>query len=963
MSTKARFFALLALLFSLILTPLAPASAGTFNPGCSVANLATNVTAAGGNNQDDTINLASGCTYNLSSTLTVNADSGYLLTINGNGAVLSGGNLIRVLTINSGANVILNNVTIQDGYSVYDGGGIYNDRGTVTLTNSTVSDNSARYGGGISNSWGTLTLTNTSVSNNSALYNGGGLDNLVGSVTLTNTTVSDNMAPISGGGINSSLGTLTLTSSTISNNSSSDNGGGIYNNSTMALTNSTISTNGATGKGGGIYNEVSGTLTISGSTVNGNGAKDGGGIYVAVGSSLVATSSVFNANQSFSSGNGGGGIYNNQGSVSIIASTFQNNTGIAGGGIVANAGTTTVTNSTFSGNSATNAGGGIATYNSTMIVANSTFSGNSSSQIGGGGAIYTFGPVTLNNSILANSTAGGDCGVITGTVSATNTLIEDNTCGITNGVNGNKTGDPNLGALTGSPAYFPLNAGSIAINAGSNALIPAGVTTDQPGNPRIQGGTVDMGSFESAPPPTNTPTRTPTNTPTRTPTRTNTPTVVSGSPTTTPPSPNVNLVTNGTFDSSLGATYRWTFYDATQNVTAEQLNVAPTAPGGGFYQQINYGSGGEIFEVNFRARNSSLTQKTLNIIVRDTDYNPSYNCVFGMTANTPFQYYRMRFDTSEGFFPMMLQFALTGDSTLGLVIDDITMVRKTGISVPTTECTVSPPANTELVFNGAFDAGTGSWAAFNATMNSMNIGTPNGNIMQIGRNSGTTFGGFYQYSPYSAPANAVFQFSFQIGNQSAQARVINMLVRSEDWLDMHSCFITVPANTPLTTQTILLRTTKAWSNIVMQGWIQVGDYVSGPPPFRFDNISLQYLPASGYSGSTQCPAPLPMPQRVTDTPTPTITPSLMPSLTATASPTPTLTASSTEAALPSATVTWTPEPPTDFPTLEPPTLTSEPPTATLIPTDTATDVPTVEPPTAEPPTNTSEPPPEVTQSP
>jgi hypothetical protein len=229
------------------------------------------------------------------------------------------------------------------------------------------------------------------------------------------------------------------------------------------------------------------------------------------------------------------------------------------------------------------------------------------------------------------------------------------------------------------------------------------------------------------------------------------------------------------------------------------------------------------------------------------DYYPSYNCVFSMPANTPFQFYRLHVGKSIGFYPMMLQFALSGDNTLGLVFDDITLVRKASNGAPGTVCTVLPPANTELVFNGAFDAGTGSWAAFNATMNAVNIGGSNGNIMQIGRNSGTSFGGFYQFSPYSAPANAVFQFNFQMGNQSAQNRVINMLVRSEDWTDMHSCFINLPPNTPLTNFTILLKTTKAWSNIVMQGWIQVGDYVSGAPPFRFDNISLMYLPSSGFS--------------------------------------------------------------------------------------------------------------------
>jgi hypothetical protein len=885
-----RWLPLLAalLLLSLALIPGSSVSAQVFTPGCNVANLVANIATAGSNGQADTINLQSGCTYTLTAQLIINADSGFQLDIVGNGAIISGNASVRVLNVNSGAFVAINNVTLTNGNSC----GICN-LGNLTLTNVTVSSHP---GGGIHNS-GTLVMNSTSITgNSSSAFSGGGIINFDGATaSISSSNISANSTPNGGGGI-SNEGTMTLTSSIVSSNSTDSWGGGIANQSTGTLTlnSSTISGNSATGSGAGIFNNY-GTLTLNRSTISANNADDAGG-----------------------------GIYTD--------------------------GPLTLTNSTISGNSAGGNGGGIVGFDGSITLNNSTVSGNTTG--GAGGGILSYNNLTLKNTILANSNAGVDCLIAAGTTDITYSLIEDGGCGITNGVNGNKTGDPNLGALTGSPAYHPLNAGSIAINAGSNALIPGGVTTDQPGNARIQGGTVDMGSFESAPPATNTPTRTHTRTYTPTP----------GTSTTTPPAPNVNLVVNGTFDSTFGPTYRWTFYSATQTVTAGQLNVAPTAAGGGFYQQINYGSGGEIFEVNFQARNSSMTQKTVNVIVRDTDYNPSYNCVFGMTANTPFQYYRMRFDTSEGFMPMMLQFALTGDSTLGLVIDNITMVRKTGISVPTTECTVSPPANTELIFNGAFNAGTGSWAAFNATMNSVNIGGANGSIMQIGRNSGTTFGGFYQYSPYSAPTNAVFQFSFQIGNQSAQARVINMLVRSEDWVDMHSCFITVPANTPLTTQTILLKTTKAWSNIVIQGWIQVGDYVSGPPPFRFDNISLQYLPSSGYSGSTQCPAPLPMPQRVTDTPTPTITPSLTPSLTATY--TATATATSTETALPSATATAS-ETPTDVPTVEPPTLTP-------ILTDTATDIPTLipeppsptpEPPTAEPPSATPEPPTSTPETP
>ncbi|MBE3065925.1 MAG: hypothetical protein IMZ73_00635, partial [Chloroflexi bacterium] len=58
--------------------------------------------------------------------------------------------------------------------------------------------------------------------------------------------------------------------------------------------------------------------------------------------------------------------------------------------------------------------------------------------------------------------------------------------------------DPNLGSLTGSPAYFPLNAGSPAIDAGDNAICSASPVNglDQRGIARPQGVYCDIGSFE-----------------------------------------------------------------------------------------------------------------------------------------------------------------------------------------------------------------------------------------------------------------------------------------------------------------------------------------------------------------------------------------------------------------------------------------------------------------------------------
>jgi predicted outer membrane repeat protein len=332
-----------------------------FSPGCTAgvgdaAALQTAVIIAGRNGQADTITLTAGCTYTLTSTLTVNADSGNTLTINGNGATISGGNARQVFYICLGAGVELNQVTITGGSdSFFGGGGIYNG-GTLTITGSTISNSSAGSGGGIRN-------------NN----------------------------------------TLTIRNSMLSGNSASDDGGGIYN---------------------------SGTLTIINSTLSGNSASDDGG-----------------------------GIYNTS--------------------------TITISNSTFSGNSASDLGGGIA---------------NNS------------GTITLDNSIVANSTSGGDCVRLAGTINASYSLIESGLSGCATLAfpTTNLQVDPKL------DASLRLLADSPAIDAGSNALIPDGVTTDLAGDSRIFGGTVDMGAYEFAPPATATPTPTATSTATETATATET---------------------------------------------------------------------------------------------------------------------------------------------------------------------------------------------------------------------------------------------------------------------------------------------------------------------------------------------------------------------------------------------------------------------------------------------------------
>jgi hypothetical protein len=80
------------------------------------------------------------------------------LTIDGEDAeiTVSGGGTVRVFAVGRGANLALENLTVSDGFvdpsttaPNNKGGGAYVAGGTLTISKSTFSDNSAPYGGGV----------------------------------------------------------------------------------------------------------------------------------------------------------------------------------------------------------------------------------------------------------------------------------------------------------------------------------------------------------------------------------------------------------------------------------------------------------------------------------------------------------------------------------------------------------------------------------------------------------------------------------------------------------------------------------------------------------------------------------------------------------------------------------------------------------------------------------------------
>jgi parallel beta-helix repeat protein len=253
-----------------------------------------------------------GDTINFSVTGTITLNSGELsidknLTINGPGAAqltVSGNNANRVFRTQLFTDVNLNGMTIANGSVSDSGGGIYN-ADTLTVTNCTLSGNSADDGAGIFSLGGlnqdTLTVTNCTVSGNSAGITGGAIANISGNMTIVNCTVSGNQ----GGGIfNGTDQNLTMAGSTISGNSNTGHSGGLFNAGDAFLTNCTISGNSTPGNGGGIYNgdgvfTVHRSLFLTNCTISNNMATGG----ISEGCGIYNASSVIRARNTIIAGN------------------------------------------------------------------------------------------------------------------------------------------------------------------------------------------------------------------------------------------------------------------------------------------------------------------------------------------------------------------------------------------------------------------------------------------------------------------------------------------------------------------------------------------------------------------------------------------------------------------------------------------------------------------------------------
>lgn len=159
-----------------------------------------------------------------------------------NSATVFGGGIYNEGAVNLNGDTIDENI----GSGTFGGGAIYNQLGSIYASGTSFSNNIAPFGGAIWNNGGSLNFDKTTFMGNRTSdtqnygYGGGILNDNLGSLTITNSSFSNNIAHVGGALANTSSGLFSVTTSVFTGNSAVSGQGGSIGNFNI---NATVSGN------------------------------------------------------------------------------------------------------------------------------------------------------------------------------------------------------------------------------------------------------------------------------------------------------------------------------------------------------------------------------------------------------------------------------------------------------------------------------------------------------------------------------------------------------------------------------------------------------------------------------------------------------------------------------------------------------------------------------------------------
>ena len=321
--------------------------------------------------------------------------------------------------------------------SGYCAGGaiLVNERGSMTVANSTFLNNTSDFDGGMAviiNA--TLRVSHSRVFKNTANKYGGALGAFRNSSfsLLEGTFLYDNKAELDGGAVYLHKSNLTINHSEISYNNARHNGGAIYvtHNSSIILNNCNLTGNRAPeGNGGALHGQNHSTVTTNKCEFDSNVAKSGGVVQVNIHSVLHIVNSHFSDNSA--SVDGGIAHVHTESMVYIKHCNFIDNQADYSGGavFVEKFSTMNISDCSIVSNTADYGGGLDVSFNSVASITSCNFRKNAAKDNGAAIHVYVNSTVTIANSTFAWNKANDSGAAVLGrrncSISISNTAINN----------------------------------------------------------------------------------------------------------------------------------------------------------------------------------------------------------------------------------------------------------------------------------------------------------------------------------------------------------------------------------------------------------------------------------------------------------------------------------------------------------------------------------------------------------
>ncbi|KAG5193174.1 hypothetical protein JKP88DRAFT_240807 [Tribonema minus] len=413
------------------------------------------------------------------------AEKASLKIVGAPGAVIDGHSTTRLLVVNAGSTVHLQDMTLQNGHALTDateapwgGAAFVKSQGLLSIISSRFWFNEGQEVGGAiyQEAGGKLNCTDCVFLENTGSY-GGAIDNH-GEASFSSCKFTSNSAANAGGAIyQNEDGTLTCIDCVFAKNEADQDGGAIYLefDGTLNCTDCLFAENAAQDAGGAIYQKRGGISNFTDSVFVDNHGSYGGAMdnY----GSATITSCNFTSNSVVGSG---GALFQQEGGILYCTgSVFTNNTGPSLGGAMENYGEATITSCNFTSNSVQKHGGAIYQWNSGMLnCTGSEFTENYAGerQLGGAFVLDASATVTVEDcTFRANaSPRGGAVAITLPILETTAIMISFRGCQFVGNIAENTAGGAFLQEGTGSALFAKVDSATIFTNNSANCCYAGG---------------------------------------------------------------------------------------------------------------------------------------------------------------------------------------------------------------------------------------------------------------------------------------------------------------------------------------------------------------------------------------------------------------------------------------------------------------------------------------------------------